>query len=84
MKRIVYSITIITTILLLISFIVVLNRTTEGIPHGIYFRLDESGIIKDGFESGWSIKNKEAEHRYLTYRIKSIMELKLSFEEKWR
>ena len=73
MKRIVYSITIITTILLLISFIVVLNRTTEGIPHGIYFRLDESGImIKDGFESGWSIKNKEAEHRYLTYRIKSI------------
>ncbi|WP_264230083.1 hypothetical protein [Acholeplasma laidlawii] len=74
MKRKVYTITIITTILLLvISFIVLSNRTTEGIPRGTYFRLDESGsMIKDGFESGWSIKNKEAEHRYLTYRIKNI------------
>lgn len=74
MKRKVYTITIITTILLLvISFIVLSNRTTEGIPHGTYFMLDESGsMIKDGFESGWSIKKKEAEHRYLTYRIKNI------------
>lgn len=62
------------------SVIYLLTRSTEGIPHGIYFQLDEEeALIKDGNESGWSISSGKAEHRYLIYKIVNIDD-KLYFE----
>lgn len=74
MKKNIFRITIVLMIILAIGSVVfLLNQSTEGIPHGIYFRMDDEGnMIKDGIESGWAIRNGEAEHRYLIYRIVKI------------
>lgn len=81
MKKNIFRITIVLMIILAIgSFVFLLNQSTEGIQHGIYSRVDDEGnILNEGFEGAWIIRNGEAEHRYLIYRIVKIDE-KIYFE----
>lgn len=73
MKRttIILVIVIITIVAGLFYFL--LNRKSEGILHGIYMRLNDSGeVINEGHESGWDIRNNKAEHRYIVFEIVKV------------
>ena len=80
MKRttIILVIVIITIVAGLFYFL--LNRKSDGIPHGIYERLnDMEEVLKEGPEAGWDIRNNKAEHRYIVFEIVNVSG-KLYFE----
>jgi hypothetical protein len=83
MKKNIFKISIILVgvgVLALCSLLFLFNRTTGGIPHAIYSRIDDNGdIVNEGSEGSWIIRKDEAEHRYLIFHVVNIGE-KIYFE----